>query len=274
MVPLLLLTACLERVSGEPVPLDPRYYAGGSEPGEESRHDPNAQGTGDGAWVGYEGETVKLTGVVRSDNPGPVQIDLNQPDPDAPGGQVRAGAVHLHEPGTFEIDVPATVRVLRVQAFQDPEVDGPSEADPFAEVIVQFDPEQPPEPVELALVVGARGAAGDGAPAAGPEPQTDPFPAGPRVSLRGKVTAAQDLPVKVDVFRVDPAVEGGRTFLFKREVEDGAFEIRVPPDLGEVELEAYQDLTGNGPSEDDPKGRVAPFSVGDEDRAGLDIELP
>ncbi len=299
-----LLPGCLERVTGEAVPLDPRFYEGVRD-GDDQPQDPNAAGGGDaeGPWSGYEGETVLLRVEIVADGPGVVQIDVNEPDAEAPGGQRRAGALHLPIPETFELNVPTTVKVVRIQAFQDPNADGPGEDDPFAEVSVDLT-KAPPEAVVLKLVVGARGSAsgpgggGGGSPGSpgggpgggGPEgvgpggsptgsPAPPPnglsFPEGPMVTVTGTVQVTRDLPVILDFWRADGTGQGGRTYLGKRMLDAGPFSQDFPVGYGPVEIEAYQDLTEDSRSGDDPAARLErPLVVGSEPVSGLILAIP
>ncbi|MDP2317691.1 MAG: hypothetical protein Q8P41_32695 [Pseudomonadota bacterium] len=288
-----LIAGCLERVTGEDVPLDPRFYEGQQDADGQST-DPNAGGTGDGPYVGYEGETWHLVGEVRGDEPGPVQIDVNEPDADAPGGVRRAGALHLNEPGPFAVDVPKTVRSLALQAFQDPTVNGPDETDPFAEASIDLE-EGPPAELVLNLVKGARGQGpgggggapgspggdpnGGGAPSGGPSPGPPPnglsFPAGDKVTLTGTVVVSRDLPVILDFFHADGAGAGGRSYLGKRVVEAGGWSQEFPEDFGSVEVEAYQDLTGDSRTGDDPAARMErPVILGQDDVDGGVLTIP
>lgn len=277
MVPILLLTACLERTTGEFVPLDPRYTRGHEQEAgvDGAPADPNAGGTGDGAYVGYKGATVKVTGVVQSLELLPVQIDVNEPDAGAPGGQKRVGAIHLPEPGLFELDVPADRREVRFQAFQDPQVDGPSEDDPFAQVTVPLHGE-PPAPLTIVLVKGARGRPEGPAPTEG-APPAEVFPPGPRVSLSGTVDARLPGRVSVDFFRHAPEAPGGRTYLFKIQSEPNVpWTQAFPVDFGLIAIEAYQDAAADGPTPGDPRANYepSPVTVAGSDISGLDIRLP
>lgn len=282
MVSILLVSACLERTSGEFVPLDPRYTRGHENEagsGEGMPADPNAGGTGDGAYVGYTGPTVRVTGVVESAEALPVQIDVNEPDADAPGGQRRMGAIHLPEPGPFELDVPADRTEVRFQAFQDPQVDGPSEDDPFAQVAVVIRPGETPAPLSIVLVKGARGRAEGAAPPGSGQPThaAAAFADGPTVTLRGTVRASSPQTVSIDFFRYAPEAPGGRTYLFKIQSEpDVPWAQPLPKDFGPVVIEAYQDAAGDGPTPGDPRAAYepSPVEVAGSDITGLDIRLP
>ncbi len=303
MVPwVLLLAGCLERVTGEAVPLDPRFYEGrddhggagvpgdgaggpgGGTPGDGMGGDgaggPGgpAQG-GEAPWAGYDGETWTLAGVVSVDTDVEVQLDLNEADPDAPGGQTRAGALRLPGAGPFEVKVPTRVTEVRLQAFQDLDADGPDEDDPFAEAAVTWAGADPPA-ITLALAKGARGRAGapgGGGASGSPSPPPDglSFPDGPMVTLSGTVSAARDLPVVLDFFHANGEGAGGRSYLGKRTVQPGAWSQAFPVGYGGVEVEAYQDLTGDSRTGDDPAGRLErPISIGETDVEGISLTIP
>ena len=63
----------------------------------------------------------------------------------------------LEGPGPFSLDVPIDVGDLHFAAFQDLEKDGPSEADPYAETVVEM-AGVAVKGVNLVLVEGARAA--------------------------------------------------------------------------------------------------------------------
>ena len=288
MVPwVFVLVGCLERVTGEDVPLDPRFYAGQQDAAGQPS-DPHAAGSGEGPYAGYEGETWALVGEVRADAPDGVQIDVNEPDPTAPGGVKRAGAIRLFEPGPFEVNVPKTVAVIQLQAFQDPTADGPDESDPFAEQSVDLSA-GPPEALVLQLVKGARGTGGGGGggapgspggapmagtPSPGPPPNGLSFPEGPMVTMSGTVVASRDLPVVLDFFLANGEGAGGRGYLAKRIVPAGPWTQEFPENFGSVEVEAYQDLTGDSRTGDDPAARLEraiPIAESDVDAGTLTI---
>ena len=302
MVPALLfltLGGCLERVTGEPQELDPRFYAGHVDPGQASpdgggqASDPNAGGYGDKPWGSYQGETVEVKGTVTvtaADN-GRIQIDVAVPDDSAQGGQKRVGAVILDEPGEFVLAVPKDVTKVKLEAFQDPDINGPSEQDPYAETLLDLSGGAPATPLTLALVVGARGQA---TPAAGPtgggenggSPTGEAAPPPPtgsdmfgdveKLTVSGTVTAAAEGMISIDFFKSDPAVAGGRTFLFKQMTQAGPWQVKFPKDYGKIEVEAYQDPKGDGPTEGDPKCTYEknPVEIGASDVSGIDLVIP
>jgi len=147
------------------------------------------------------------------------------------------------------------------EAFQDPDSDGPSEKDPYAELKLKLEG-KPPDPLELKLEVGNRGKGGDpnGGPSPGGTPSDQPppppgpeglsFPDGPKVKLSGTIVNAPDK-VVLDIFKSDGAGGAARSFLGKSKVDGTTFAIDFPEDYGAIEIEAYQDLTGDGRSPDD-----------------------
>ncbi len=296
---LVMLAGCLEKVTDQPVPLDPRYYEGHDEAEAEAG---NTEGAGGGAepWADSTAARFELTGVITSSGEGPVQLDLGEPDASAPGGTKRAGVVQLEGPGPFTIKVPVTVKKLQLQAFQDPDSDGPSEQDPFAQTEIALDGKAPAEPLALTLVAGARsmsggptpappgapggsGQAPGGAPNGAPPPGGGGAPGGgmstlppqsaPTVTIAGTVRTPRSTTVLVDVFQSGTDAPGGRTYLGRVAVEPGAFSFALSAALGKVELEAYQDLTGDSRSADDPVARTDPFAT-TRDLSGLNLDLP
>jgi hypothetical protein len=269
----LLLGGCLEETKGEFIPLDPAYTLGH----DDGMGDHRSDATGDGVWTNLKEHRLHITGIVKSDDSSPVQIDVNVDDASATAtnGQSRVGALHLNEPGPFEFYAPEDVAVIHLQAFQDPEVDGPGESDPFARTdIVPAGKE--PAPIILQLRVGARGQpeglpgapppGGDpNAPAGGPgggqgpQPGGDGQPSGPNpftgvtdfVTVSGTISAPLK-PVVVDFFKVDPAGQGGRTHLFKTETSTGAWSAQFPRGYGQILIEAFVDPQKDGPTSGDP----------------------
>ncbi len=283
---LALFVGCLEKTTGEFVPLSDAYTAGHTD----DRADPNKGGTGDGVWTGLKDPRLHIVGTVKSDDPSPVQIDVNIDDPAGDNGQSRVGALHLDNgPGAFEFWAPMDVTLIHLQAFQDPLVDGPSEGDPFDRADVKLAGKDP-DPVELELKVGNRGQPDGGGGSAGaqanPGPGGDPnagAPSGPNpfpgvtefVTLSGKV-GGPGSPITLDFFKVDAAGEGGRAHLFKEEVPAGDWSIRFPKDFGAIQIEAFIDVNQDGPTPGDPiiQCLCNPVNVGASDVGNLDLLLP
>lgn len=311
MVSIWFLISCLEKVTGEDIPLDPRFSNGGAaqpdgtpnaapqpsgSPSSAEGQPPSAQGeatpappAGDGLPTGpnpagelpYQdvtGEKIIVTGKVLADSPAPIRIDICEADASAQGGIRRVGAVNLPAgPGEFSFQVPVAVSALTLQAFQDPDKDGPSEKDPFAELALSLSGSAP-APLELKLEVGARGrAAGNPQPQEGPAPGGDgiQFPEGPKVPLSGEVLGATGT-VVVDVFRLDSNSGAGRSYLGKIRPLDGKFSVEFPVNYGPIELEAYQDLTGDSRTSDDIAAAYSgnPVTIATEPVTGISIRFP
>ena len=304
MVSILLFVGCLERVTGEDIPLDPRFAAHGAADGEggapttggDGEAQPNAtegQPTpappaGDGKPTGpnpmgeipyrdVSGEKYTLTGTVIASDPSPVRIDVCEPDVGAQGGIKRIGAINLGSgPGAFSMQVPTEVEALILQAFQDPQKDGPSEQDPYAELTLQLNGSAP-APVELRLEVGARGrASGSPQPAAGSGGDGLSFPEGAKVALSGEVLGATSPNLIIDVFRLDATSGAGRTYVGKIRPVNGKFSVDFPVDYGAIELEAYQDLTGDSRTADDSAAPYSqnPVSIGSVPVPDIKIQFP
>ena len=146
----LISSGCLERITDNPPPLDPRFYTSDTMP------------TGEGAgnetlvpFVGYDGPWVDVKGVIHSDMALPVDMDLWQVDPTAPGNREHLGKVPLNLPGEFSLQVPEGFGGLMIEAFHDVKADGPSDDDPFgyAMLVVENDTLND---VDIVLVAGAR----------------------------------------------------------------------------------------------------------------------
>lgn len=304
----LLLSGCLEKVTGEDIPLDPRFAAagltatdgspggGGDDQGQPQEAPPGEGGGQPGqpqqeeSFSSVEGERMTIQGTVVSDLPMAVRIDLCVPDPAAQGGQRREGALQLPAgPGSFEVSVPVSVEELWLVAFQDLDSDGPSEKDPYAELKLKLDG-KPPEPLELKLVAGSRGKGGDpnagaappppdgsasGQPTPPPPPEGLSFPDGPKVKLSGSIANAP-ANVVLDIFKADGSGGAARSFLGKNRVNGSEFVIEFPEDYGAIEIEAYQDLTGDGRTPDDIATSYAqnPITIGSDPISDVVIRFP
>ena len=241
MLPLLFLVGCLERVTGVAVPLDPRFYenaAGADAPAA-------LRPTLGRPWDGYPGDTQPVSVLVTAPEADVVQVDFWLANPDTPGGQERIGTVEAAAGETLSLSVPVEVLSFRIEGFQDPDSDGPSEADPWGSADVK--PAALAGTVALTLVPGGRGTSGtkqSEAPWFGIDST--------RTRFTGRITSELENGVQVDVTEKDAAVEGGqRRVGAVRLPEPGEFSIEVPDTVAEFKLEAFQDLTGDGPSIDD-----------------------
>lgn len=257
----LFCLACLERVTGEEISLDPRFYAA-----VEEIRGSEAQGGGSSVpFSSIKTDKVLVSGIVSSDDDMAVDIDVRVPDPSAPGGMSGKGKILLERPGEFELMVPINIGSVELQAFQDIDSDGPNATDPFAQVTIAVTDEPVPN-VALALVVGARGAAPvhqevqpeqSGEMPKGIPENPDPFggAAGNRVELSGTLTCAQDCTgIDLDLFAPDQQSPGGRKMLGKMKLQAGEFVIMVPENFGPLILEAFVDFGGDGPGVGDLMG--------------------
>ncbi len=283
LLALALLPGCwLEKVTGEPVPLDPAFYEA-----VEAQQGMPGVGGGDAIPFGaYDGERVRVAGTVVGPTDDPVDLDVRTPDPSVEGGMKGHGKLLLEEPGPFELEVPRSLGKLELQAFQDAESDGPTADDPFAQVLLQVDDVDVTD-VTLELVAGARGQGGPehspaapGAPGGGPGGgggAQDLFAgaSGRRVKVRGTLVYDGDGSVDLDVFVPDESTAGGRRHRGKLMLAPGPYEISVPAGFGPLILEAFIDVNNNGPGPGDPMGRYAdnPVVVGESDVEGVDIVL-
>ena len=289
LIPVTLTWGCLEKVTGETVPLDERFTVqatatssgtdtGGPAHAEhehqtvEHKEVPPPQPFQD-----HEGERVAVSGTITSPVAGSVDLDVATVDDSVEGGLVREGKLILGGPGEFSISVPAGIGGMRLAAFQDLQSDGPTEDDPYAEIDIEVGGEAV-SGLTLALVKGARGSAAGGpehqqhehkemppghggdqaaSPSGVPIP-TDPFDGfeGPRVKVSGTLVTRVDGIIDLDLFREDESAPGGRKLLGKLKRASGPFEILVPAAIGRLELDAFVDQTGDGPSGDDPRGSV------------------
>ena len=252
MLPLLHLAACLERVTGQPVPLDPRFYAAG-----EAAHGSGQDALGE-PWADHEGETITVIVSVLSDLPNDVLFDVTVPDETAPGGVTRIGTIVTSPNTEVTLKVPVEVESFGVEAFQDELGDGPSDDDPYGSAPIAMQPVPPNEPVTITLVRGGRSSAISTSvhPAHAPEvaikpPWTDHE--GPTVPFRGLARSTMDGEMQVDVNEIDAAAEGGVKRAGQlRLAEPGPFEFNVPIDVKAFLVEVFQDPGNDGPSDDDP----------------------
>jgi hypothetical protein len=279
---LLGILGCLERVTGEEIPLDPRFYAAV----EEARGS-EAQGGGSSVpFSSIKTEKVSVKGIVVSEDDMAVDIDVRVPDPTAPGGMAGKGKILLERPGEFELMVPIDLGSLELQAFQDIDSDGPNATDPFAQVTISVE-DQPIDDVQLTLVVGARGAAPvhqevqpeqSGEMPKGIPENPDPFGgvAGNRIELTGTLACEQTCNgIDLDLFAPDDNSPGGRKMLGKMKLQEGEFVIMVPENFGPLVLEAFVDFGGDGPGVGDLMGvyESNPVVIGTSTVQDIHIDL-
>ena len=151
----LLFFACLERVTGVEVPLDPRFYAS-----VEAIQGAPDQGAGGRPFADYTGDTVTIKGTIICDDPsGAVDLGVRLPDPTEEGGIRNEGKFLLDAAGPFEIAVPKGLGRIELEVLQDPDQDGPSGQDRYASVWLKVGDEDM-DGVELILEAGTFGAGG------------------------------------------------------------------------------------------------------------------
>ena len=298
----LFLFGCLERVTGEAVPLDERFYKSA-----ESRHgDPNkGDGTSD-PFASMEGEKITVSGIVSCETMGAIDLDFRTPDPAVEGGMKGQGKLLLERPGVFSIQIPQNIGSVEIQAFQDVLGDGPSFDDPFAQITFEVQSEDILD-LEIQLVEGARN----------DDPNPSPPPNGPQheqhehkehphenrehqdqpnggrpgqhtdnpfanyegetIKVSGKIFCDSCMIVDLDLFESDENEMGGRKMLGKIKVggADKTFSFDVPVDLGGLILEAFVDSNGDGPGPGDLMGiyEQNPLQIEDDDIENVNITL-
>ena len=272
----------LERVTGEEIPLDPRFYAAV----EEARGTADQGGGSSMPFSSVKTDKVWVSGMVVSDDDMAIDIDIRVPDPSAPGGMAGKGKILLERPGEFKLAVPKDLGSLELQAFQDIDSDGPNASDPFAQLTIAVEADDI-EGVELKLVAGARGAAPvhqevapeqSGEMPKGIPENPDPFGgmAGNRVELSGDIKCAQPCPgVDLDIFVPDDQSPGGRKMLGKMKLQNGPYVIMVPENFGLLILEAFVDFDANGPGVGDLMGVYEdnPIRIADSSISNIDLNL-
>jgi hypothetical protein len=284
-----LLSGCwLEYVdSANPEELDPVFY----EAAIKSQGQPGVGGGSAIPFSDYEGEKVTVYGTVIGGEKMAVDVDVRIPDASAPGGMIGLGKVLMEGPGNFELQVPVDQGFVELQAFQDPDTDGPSASDPFAQAQIEVGSSD--LEVSMELVAGGWSMTGpvhQDMPAGSlsgvistemvpPDPdQPDPFAGygGSRVSVGGLLGYDTNATVDLDIFRSNRAVSGGREMIGKLKLSTGNYELRVPEHFGPIILEAFIDLDGNMRADStDPMGAYSgnPLRVGDNDVWNVDLYL-
>ena len=96
---------------------------------------------------------------------------------------------------------------------------------------------------------------------------------GDTVVVRGTIDSQLEDPIDIDVRTPDPTQEGGVKGHGKILLDEpGAFELRVPKNLGFLELQAFQDAGGDGPTPDDPFAQAS-VKVASSDVDGVEMVL-
>ena len=115
----------------------------------------------------------------------------------------------------------------------------------------------------------------------GYEPPTrfeDDHGGGSMVTVSGRLIADEGVLGQVDIDCYAAAPDGtlGRVLVNKLKVPEAAdYTMRVPVDFGELFIEAFIDMDGDGPDPDEPRGSYSgnPLVVGDRDVDAVDIIL-
>ena len=93
------------------------------------------------------------------------------------------------------------------------------------------------------------------------------------MKVSGTLVTTVDGTIDLDLFREDESAPGGRKLLGKLKRAPGPFEILVPAAVETLELDAFVDQTGDGPSGDDPRGSVKGLMVSSGPITGVTITL-
>lgn len=104
---------------------------------------------------------------------------------------------------------------------------------------------------------------------------SDPFASidGEKVVVSGIVSCETMGSIDLDFRTPDPSAEGGMKGQGKLLLErPGVFSLEIPKGTGLVEIQAFQDIQGDGPSFDDPFAQVK-FEVLEEDIVDLELAL-
>ncbi len=240
--------------------------------GRATQGAPDQVGPGSGSKVPWEdapGDKKPFKAEIAASGTGRIQVDISEIDAKAPGGQARVGQYMLAEPGQVSFAVPTSVTQFKIEAFQDPAGDGPSESDPYAEQLVSV--ATMPGSVRMELAVGVRGKATGGGGGGGAAPQGVDLGSGPKVKVGGRIVATNPSLVKVDIFKTDPTVKGGRSFVTKVEPRGEGWSLELPVDYGRIEIDAYLDAKGDGPTGDDQHVLKSGVVIGSTPVMNLDL---
>jgi hypothetical protein len=277
---LLLYTGCLERVTGDTVALDERFF----------------KDVGSNTFSSDAEETITISGMIRSDTSISIDLDLRTPDSSVEGGMKSQGKFIIKEPGIFSIQIPKNIGAIELQIFQDMLGDGPTLDDPFAQKTIEAI-DKNIEDLDIQLVKGARnsrpsqksqpqhnGVEGEYLPdrpnGGRPGQQIDnPFENydGQTVKISGRIICNPCNIVDLDLFASDEQQRGGRSMLGKIKVggPKKIFSFDAPKNFGHIMLEAFVDVDGDGPSSGDLMGVYTknPLSIGSDDIESIEIKL-
>ena len=256
----LILVACLEHTGEGSKALDPRFVVlpeGVGAIDAEGNSQPFAD---------YDGATVVVSGVVESALDMALDLDFRQvQETDAGAERVNLGKLGVTSPGEWSLEVPAGLGNLIIEGFQDLSSDGPTEDDPYGWLELEVGLEDV-DGADLVLEVGgllaARAAMGMGGEGGAFADYT-----GEWVSLAGTFVTESSLPVQADLRSVEE-----NTILGKWTFDSKDWSIDVPLGLGSLQLQVFQDVDENGPSDTDPFG-FANLQVDAESQLDLVLEL-
>ncbi len=78
-----------------------------------------------------------------------------------------------------------------------------------------------------------------------------------KIRVSGMIVSENDMSIDIDVRVPDPSAPGGMAGKGKILLErPGEFELLVPKELGQLELQAFQDIDSDGPNGEDPFAQV------------------
>jgi hypothetical protein len=93
------------------------------------------------------------------------------------------------------------------------------------------------------------------------------------VRVSGTLTWAGEETIDVDLFTLDVEQPGGRRLLGKLKKPPGPFSIDVPVEYGTIEIEAFVDLDGDGPSPTDPTAQAGQIALDGGPITGVSLTL-
>jgi hypothetical protein len=230
----LLMGGCLERTSEEVQAIDPRFIAL-----PENTSSAGLLGVQESLLDKMEGPRLDWALVFQGEDGLPIDVDVRTEQ-----GK-NLGKWMLPGPGETTQSIPANLGPIQIQAFQDLTADGPTDDDPFGWLDVEVG-ESAPENTVVKLERGGKlnhaqtmGHVGTGSAVEGRSIQI-------QITIQSKADKAIDLDFRSSEGLVYKAMLPG----------PGAHSISVPVNLGVVQIQAFQDLSGDGPSDDDPFGWI------------------
>ena len=242
----------------------------------EEMGQPGVAGAAGVPFAEHEGPWTEIEAQISSELGGRVIVDVRVADADEVGGNRRLAGLSLEGPGTRTFRVPQGLGELILELYQDPGSDGPSDLDPWAQVVLQAGAVEQLS-VEVELVSGARGQPGSSAGAGGGGSLLSVGEEG--ISVAGKIVLSEGLEIEglmdLDVFTLDSESPGGRRYLGKLKVPPGDFSFEVPKELTLLEMEVFHDQAGDGPTPGDAFGACScnPLKLNGVDVTGLLIEV-